>query len=237
MKAQGAMREVPASPAALVPSNPTTLMDTLNLNARPRETGKAAVKATRRDGLVPCVLYGPHQEPVHFAVEVLDLRPLIQTSETHRVALAVDGTTYDCILKTVDYHPVTDVPIHIDFQALTMGEKMTMSVPIHLEGNAVGVREGGVLGQPLHELEVRCLPRDIPGHISVDISNMHVGDTLHVSDLALGEEIEVLTDPERTIVTLSSPRVATEDEADLGLAAEPAEGEETDESDDDEAAE
>jgi large subunit ribosomal protein L25 len=189
-------------------------MDTLTLNVQPRETGKKAVKATRNAGLVPGVLYGAHQEPVHFAAEVLDLRPLIHTSATHRVELAIDGTSkpYDCIVKTVDFHPVTDVPIHMDFLALTQGEKLTMTVPIHLDGAAVGVKNGGVLGQPLHELEIRCLPKDIPGSISVDISAMEIGDSIHVSDLGIGGDIEVLTEGSRTLVTVSAPRVEVEEE-------------------------
>ncbi|NNF57991.1 MAG: 50S ribosomal protein L25 [Rhodothermaceae bacterium] len=189
-------------------------MDTLTLNVQPRETGKKAVKATRNAGLVPGVLYGAHQEPVHFSTEVLDLRPLIHTSATHRIELVVDGASepYDCIVKTVDFHPVTDAPIHIDFQALTEGEKLTMTVPIHLDGIAVGVKDGGVLGQPLNELELRCLPKDIPGSISVDISAMEIGDSIHVEDLSLPGEIEVLTDPARTLVTVSAPRLEVEEE-------------------------
>lgn len=211
-------------------------MDTLNLLAQPRQTGTSAAKATRRAGLVPCVLYGPHQEPVHFAVETLDLRPLIHTTETYRVALAVDGASYDCILKTVDFHPVTDAPIHVDFQALTAGEAMTMTVPVHLEGTAPGVKDGGVLGQPIHEIEIRCLPKDIPGHISVDISGLQMGDALHVSDLDLGDEIEVLTDASQTLVTVAAPRAEVVEEEvtdEFGLEGEEGEGAEDEEADDD----
>lgn len=199
-------------------------MNTLTLNVQSRETGKKATKATRNAGLVPGVLYGAHQEPVHFAAEVLDLRPLIHTTETYRVELAVKGEAepFDCIVKTVDFHPVTDAPLHIDFQALTKGEKLTMTVPIHLEGNAVGVKDGGVLSQQLNELEIRCLPKDIPGHISVDISAMEVGDSIHVEALTISDEIEVLTDSVRTIVTISAPRVEVEEEPtdELGLLGE-----------------
>lgn len=188
-------------------------MTTLTLNVTPRETGTSAARAVRREGLVPGVLYGAHQEPVHFAAEALSLRPLIHTTETYRVALKLDGEEFDCILKTVDYHPLTDAPIHLDFQALTAGEKLTMTIPVRLDGVAPGVKdEGGILSQPLGELEIRCLPKDIPGHLSVDISTLQIGDSLHVSDLAIGEEIEVLTDPARTIVTVTAPRIEEEPE-------------------------
>lgn len=187
-------------------------MQTLNLNIHSRETGKKATKAVRNAGLVPCVLYGQHTDPVHFAVESLDVRPLIHTTETYRIAVTVDGEEYEAILKSVDFHPVTDAPIHMDFQALTAGEALTMTVPVSLEGTAPGIKEGGILSQPLSELEIRALPKDIPGHISINVSNLSVGDSLHVSDLQLGEDIEVLTDEARTIVTITAPRLEVEEE-------------------------
>lgn len=199
-------------------------MDSITLTAaEARETGKKAVKATRNEDRVPCVLYGPSTEPVHFSVPTLDLRPLIHTTETYRVEISVDGEDHEAILKHVDFHPVTEAPLHVDFLALTKGQRLTLSVPIHLEGTAPGVKAGGQLAQPLHELEIASLPKDIPGHISIDISTMQLGDSLHVGDLSLGDTIEVLTDPVRTIVTITAPRVeVTEDEDDLlGLDAAP----------------
>ncbi|HLT46110.1 MAG TPA: 50S ribosomal protein L25 [Rubricoccaceae bacterium] len=202
-------------------------MDTIKLTATPRQPGKKAVKAVRREDRVPCVLYGPHQAPVHFAVDRLALRPLIHTSETHRVVVRLDGDEYEAIVKAVAFHPVTDVPLHVDFQALTKGEKLTVTVPIHIEGSAPGVRAGGVLAQPLHEIEVRCVPADIPGHVSVDVSGLEMGDALHVADLQLGDRVEVLTDGGLTVVTVTAPRVAVEEEVEaVEGEALPAEGEE-----------
>jgi len=181
-------------------------MQSIQLDAQPRETGKAAAKATRREGLVPCVLYGVHTEPVHFAVETLALRPLIFTTETYRVAVAVDGAEHEAILKQVDFHPITETPIHADFQALTVGETLTMTVPVHLEGTPRGVKAGGTLSQPLSELQIRALPKDIPGHISVDVSALGVNESLQVEQLGLGDAIEVLTDAHRTIATVTVPK-------------------------------
>ena len=203
-------------------------MTTLNLPATPRETGKKAVKAVRQAGRVPCVLYGPHQEPVHFAVETLTLRPLIHTSETYRVVVKLDGQEYDAIVKDVVFNPVENTPLHVDFQALTKGEKITLTVPVHIEGNAPGVRAGGSLSQPLHEIEVRCIPSDIPGHVTIDVSGLEIGDAIHISDLRLGESVEVLADPSLTVVTVTAPRV----EAELTEgAALPLVGDETEEAD------
>ena len=120
----------------------------------------------------------------------LPLRPLIHTTETYRVALRLDGQTHDCILKRVDYDPVSGQPSHLDFYALTRGEKLTLTVPVLLVGSAPGVREGGDLMQPLHEIEIRCLPKDIPGHIEVDVSALQVGDAILVGDLSY-EGVEI----------------------------------------------
>ncbi|PAP76303.1 50S ribosomal protein L25 [Rubrivirga marina] len=197
-------------------------MQSITLDVQPRETGKAATKAVRREGLVPCVLYGVHTDPVHFAVETLALRPLIFTTETYRVALSLDGDTHDAILKQVDYHPVTDQPLHADFLALTAGETLTMTIPIRLEGTPRGVKAGGILSQPLSSLEIRALPKDIPGHISIDVSTLEVGESLHVDELGLGGSIQLLTDPARTIATVTAPKAIAADEDEEAL--EPAEG-------------
>ncbi|MDT7855874.1 50S ribosomal protein L25 [Rubrivirga sp. S365] len=194
-------------------------MQTVHLAPQPRDTGKAATKAVRKAGLVPCVLYGTHTEPVHFAVETLALRPLVFTTETYRVALPFEGEEHEAILKDVDFHPVTDVPLHADFLALTAGESLTMTVPVRLEGTPVGVKAGGVLSQSLTELEVRALPKDIPGHISIDIENLQVGESIHVDDLSIGGSIEVLTDLARTIAVVSAPRALVEETADDAVAA------------------
>ena len=140
-----------------------TPMDTLTLTATARETGKKAVKATRKAGLVPCVLYGPHTEPVHFAVPTLSLRPLIHTTEQHRVTVNVGGDALDAILKEVVFHPVTERPWHVDFQALTAGETFTTTVPVELVGTPEAVRDGAELAQPIHQVEIRALPKDLPG--------------------------------------------------------------------------
>ena len=196
-------------------------MQSITLDVQPRETGKVATKAVRREGLVPCVLYGVHTDPVHFAVETLALRPLIFTTETYRVALSVDGDDHEAILKQVDFHPVTDQPLHVDFLALTPGEDLTMTIPIHLEGTARGVKAGGALSQPLNDLQIRALPKDIPGHVSIDVTALEMGESLHVSDLALGDAITVLTDPERTIASVTAPKVvATDDEEAEALEAD-----------------
>ena len=199
-------------------------MQSITLDVRPRETGKKAVKAVRREGLVPCVLYGSHTDPVHFAVETLQLRPLIHTAETYRVGFSMDGADHEAIVKETVFHPITEAPIHVDFLALTQGEALTMTIPIRLEGTPRGVKAGGILSQPLNDLEIRALPKDIPGHVSIDISTLDVGESLHVEELSLGGNIEILTDPNRTLATVTAPRALVEE--DEVEAVEVLEGEE-----------
>lgn len=196
-------------------------MDVITLNAQSRTLGSSAARAARRAGEVPCVLYGPHQEPVHFQVPVLDLRPLIYTAETHRVSVKVEGESYDCIARQVDFDPVTDVPTHVDFYALTAGEEVTMTIPVALVGESVGVRDGGILSQVLNDLEIRCLPKHIPSQIEVDITQLQIGDSIHVSSLDL-ENVTVLTDESQTILTISAPVAEVEQESvvEEGEAAE-----------------
>lgn len=197
-------------------------MDTIVLDARPRETGKTATKAVRKSGLVPCVLYGSHTAPVHFSVETLALRPLIFGTETYRVEVAVNGEDYEGILKEIIYHPVTERPMHVDFLALTRGEALTMTIPVLLEGTSPGVKAGGVLTNPIHQIEIRAMPSDIPGSFHIDISELNLGDSLTVGDVQVGGSIEVLTDPELTIASVSAPAAAEEevDEEDAEIAAE-----------------
>ncbi len=197
-------------------------MQTITLEAKPRQTGKRAAKDIRRQGWVPCILYGHHVAPIPFQVPELALRPLIYTTETHVVQLQLDGQTWECILKDVEFHPVTDRPIHADFQVLQRGEKITVSVPVQVVGSAIGVQRGGVLHVVAHELEVRCLPQHIPAHIEVDVSALDIGDAIHVGDLKL-EGLEFEDSPDQVVVVVEPPTVRglleEEGEAAPGAAA------------------
>ncbi len=198
-------------------------MDAITLDAQPRETGKRAAKAIRRAEEVPCVLYGQHTDPVHFRVGLLAMRPLIYTAETHVVSLTVGGEAHEAIVKHIDFHPVTDVPIHADFLALTAGETLDMVIPVVTVGIPLGVKAGGLLSQPLNELEVRCLPKDIPSQIEVNVEALEIGDSVHVSDLEV-ENVEILTELSRTVVTVTAPRAEEEPEPEEGLLLEGEEG-------------
>lgn len=194
-------------------------MDKITLQGEARETGTSKARAVRREGMVPCVLYGQHDEPVSFKVHELDLRPLIYTDETHVVTVSVDGKDLECVMKEVEFHPVTDRPIHADFQVLTAGEALTLTVPVQYHGTPVGQTEGGDTSYAVHELTVRCLPKDIPSHIDVDISHLKIGDSIHVGDLEMGD-LEFITPDRQTLVAVVAPRLVVEEEEEEGLGLE-----------------
>jgi large subunit ribosomal protein L25 len=202
-------------------------MDSIVLTVEPRDLGKKAVKSVRNSENVPCVLYGPSTEPVHFQVAELSLRPLIYTHETHIVEVKLGKKAWSCILRDIDFHPVSDRPIHVDFQELTVGETIRITIPIQLLGTAAGQLEGGVTQQIISELEIECLPKDIPGQIEIDISALNIGDSLHVSDLVVGD-VTILTSLDSTVVIVAGAAPEEEEIVDE-LELEGEEGEEGEE--------
>ena len=198
-------------------------MESILLNVESRDLGKKATKSVRNSGSVPCVLYGSDMEPVHFQVAELSLHPLIFTHETHIIELKLGKKKWSCIMRDIDFHPVTDRPIHADFQLLTEGQVIRVTIPIQLTGQAAGQLEGGVTQQVLSEIEIECLPKDIPGQFEIDISALEIGDALHVSDLDT-ENITVLTNPDNTIVIVAG--AAPEEEVVEEELLEGVEGEE-----------
>lgn len=205
-------------------------MQAIKLNVEPRGTGKAAARTVRAAGNVPCVLYGRDMDPVHFQVPELSLRPLIFTHETHIVEIELDGDTWSCILREIDFDPVSEQPIHADFLLLTEGRTIRMTVPVRLVGTPAGQLEGGMTQQVIPELDIECLPQDIPGHVELNVEHLEIGDTIHVSDVEI-ENVTILTPPERTIVTIAGALPEEEEllEEELLEGEEALEGEEGEE--------
>jgi large subunit ribosomal protein L25 len=200
-------------------------MDAITLAAKPRTPGKGPARAARREEEVPCVLYGRDTEPVIFQVPERSLLPLIYTNEFHRVTVKVGRKSHDCVLKHVDFHPVSDRPMHADFQILTSGEVITLTVPIRYTGVSRGQRDGGRTQAFFHELEVTCLPKDIPDHIEVDISELEIGDTIHLSDVAV-EGVIFGAGQDTLLYSVMAPRLEVEEEEEELVEGEGLEGEE-----------
>lgn len=184
-----------------------TTPEVFELKGKVRKTGRKAADALRDSMRVPAVMYGPDvEENIHFSVDELELEKILSVSKRQIVELEIDGTTYKTLMKNTEYHPVTDRPVHLDLYALSDEHKVSLSVPIRLEGIPVGVRDGGGrIFQPMHILRIKVLPEDIPGDYTVDISELEIGDNLHVRDLEL-EGIVPLDDVSRAIVTIRPPK-------------------------------
>lgn len=184
-----------------------TTPEVVELEGKLRETGRKAADALRDAMRVPAVLYGPEvDDNVHFSIDELELEKILSVSKRQIIEIDVDGENYNTLLKEVEFHPITDRPIHVDFYALADDQKVTLSVPIKLEGTPIGVTEGGGrIFQPMHILRIRVTPDRIPGEYSIDISELQIGDSLHVRDLDL-EGIIPLDDLSRTLVTIRPPK-------------------------------
>lgn len=181
-------------------------MSELLLQARRREPGRAVARQLRRESHVPRIYYFHGTEPIAVSVHELALRPLIYTTESHLVRLKLDdGTEKSCVLKAVDFDPMTDRVVHFDLLGVAADELIRVEAPVVLVGSAIGTRNGGVLDWVLHKLEIECLPKYLPDHLEIDISDVEIGGTIHVSSLQF-PNITVLTHGDLSVLTIVPPR-------------------------------
>lgn len=190
-------------------------MADVNINASLREIStKGAVNQLRREGIVPGVLYSKDTEPISFSVSELSLKPVVYTNEMHLVNLKIgEKEEVKSILKDVQFDPLTDRIIHVDFQAITVGQVIQVQVPISLVGQAVGIKQGGKLLQNLHKFDVECLPKFIPEHLEIDITSLQVGESILVKDLSF-ENITLLNAEDTSVVSISAIRAEEEETGD-----------------------
>jgi large subunit ribosomal protein L25 len=189
-------------------------MKTINLRGYKREgTGKSANNRIRKQGWVPCELYGAG-ENVHFAAFIADFKDIVYTPETYRVQLDIDGANYDAIMREVQFHPLNEDIIHVDFMRIDEEKQVKLKLPIKFTGVSVGVREGGKLVRKIRALKVKGFPKDMPDAIEVDITNVGLGKSVRVSDVVVSK-LEVLNAPANPIATVDVPRglKGKEDEA------------------------
>lgn len=197
-------------------------MAEVNITAEPRSVStKGAVNQLRRDGFVPGVLYSHEMEPVVFTIPELALKPIVYTTEMNLVNIKVGkDKEIKSILKEVQFDPVSDRIIHVDFQAITVGQLIQIKVPINLVGQAIGIKNGGTLSFNLHKVEVECLPKNIPNHLEVDISDLDIGDSILIGELSF-ENITILNPADASVVAVTAAR-AEEEEPTEELAEEDA---------------
>jgi large subunit ribosomal protein L25 len=189
-------------------------MATETLSATPRtDVGKGAARSLRREGRVPGVIYGSERESLPLSLNSRELERLLGriSAESTVIDLDLGGSTARTLIREVQRHPFRREVIHVDFQELVAGEKVTVNIPITLVGVPEGVRlSGALLGQVMSELTIRVDPVDIPRNVEVDVSGLTIGHSVHVSDLKLPDGVEVLDEADATVATVSAPKVTEE---------------------------
>jgi len=189
-------------------------MKSITINGSQRESvGKKATKALRNAGQVPCVLYGG-DETVHFSAAELAFSKLVYTPNAHTVVIALDnGNTFDAVLQDIQFHPVTDKILHVDFYRLFEGKEIAMNVPVHVIGTSKGVLNGGVLRKNRRKLRVKALPKNLPDFLEADITPLKIGGKLYVTELE-GEGYSILHSDNTVVVQIKTARTAVVDEED-----------------------
>ena len=174
-------------------------MKSITIKGSERESvGKAATRAARNAGMVPCVLYGGEQ-PVHFIAEEKAFKNLVYTPNVHTVVIELEnGKTLNAILQDIQIHPVSDKILHIDFYQLHDDKEITMDVPVKIVGNSKGVMAGGVLRLNQRKLKVRALPANLPDFVEADITELEMGNKLYVTKLPTNNYR--LLHPDNTVV-------------------------------------
>lgn len=200
-------------------------MKTIEIIGRKRANlGKTEAKALRLAGMVPCVMYGTGEQ-VHFAAPVILFRDLVYTAEAHFVTVNVEGKEYSCIMQDIQFHPVSETIMHVDFLQWTAGTPIKMEIPIHLVGTSIGVSNGGTLIHKRRSLTIKSLPKNMPEHIDLDIAELNFGKSIKVLDV-ITKDFEILDTPQASIAVVEIPRALRGKTADE-LAEEAAEGEAT----------
>ena len=189
-------------------------MQAITIKGSERESvGKVSTKALRNAEKVPCVLYGG-EKPIHFSADEISFKGLVYTSNAHTVVIELEGhQPYEAVLQDIQFHPVTDRILHIDFFQLFEDKLVNMNIPVRLEGNSPGVRNGGRLLFRKRKLTVRALPANLPDGIMVDISKLRIGGTISVGDVKT-EEYTFLHPDNTSIVQVKASRNAVDDEED-----------------------
>ncbi len=204
-------------------------MEILELKAEKRSTvGKGPARSLRRDGKIPAVLYGSDIEPVSLSIQAKEIEVLLKNAKFNQQLINIDmgsGVMKPTMIKEIQLRPVKGDFLHIDFYEVNMGRKIRVRVPVVLKGKSIGVENGGLLQIIRRELEVLCYPGEIPEAIEIDVTDLNIGNSVHVNDIHLEGDMEIPAEVNFTVVTMLAPKkesVATEDE---GVEAEAVAGE------------
>jgi large subunit ribosomal protein L25 len=193
-------------------------MKTLTLTGSPRKTiGRTNANSIRREGKVPCILYGG-KDIVHFEAIEKDFKPLVFTPDVHMIKLDVGGKQTDAILQAIQFHPVTDRILHVDFLEVVGDKPVVMDIPVKLNGTSVGVKEGGKLLKKLTRIRVKAPISKIPGTIDLNIEPLKIGDYIRIKDLKY-EGVSFLHEQSVTVVAVKVTREVVEEVTPAAAAA------------------
>ena len=208
-------------------------METIVIKGHARtDVGKKSSKKIRSSGNVPCVMYGG-EEIIHFYTGELALKKVVFTPNVYLLQINLEGKEYNALLQDVQFHPVTDRIIHIDFKEISFDHEVDTYLPVKLIGDSIGIKAGGKLRQKRRKLKVRALPTDLPSVLEIDLTDLEIGDSLKVGDLTY-DKLSLL-DPHRSmVVAVASSRIAKGMEEELPEAE--GEGKEGEEGEEEEAA-
>jgi len=192
-------------------------LEIMNLKASQRQAvGNGPSRVLRRDGKIPAILYGPKTEPIKLAIDRLELEPIFKSGAVAQklLKLEIDGvdSARRVMIKELQKHPVSRTVLHLDLYEVSMDQKIKVMVPVVTTGKSAGVEVGGMLQIIRRELEVFCLPDQIPENITIDITALEIGDSVHVEDLPMDEAVEIPADVNFTILTILSPTAEEEEE-------------------------
>jgi large subunit ribosomal protein L25 len=193
-------------------------MREVSLSGSPRASvGTKDATAVRNSGRIPCVVYGGETQ-THFSVAILDMERLVFTPHVSIVNLDVAGKKTRALIQNVQFHPVTDKIWHVDFLELFENKPAKVELPVKLTGRSVGVMAGGKLQQVFRKLKVQALPKDLPDDITIDITDMKVGDAIRIKDIN-NDKVRVLNSPNAVLVSVKASRQVVADAEGAGAAA------------------
>jgi large subunit ribosomal protein L25 len=182
-------------------------MQKIELKATKRnDLGKTATNQLRKNGNVPCVLYGG-TETIHATAILKEFDKMIYTPNVHLITLNIDGTSHDCIIKEVQFHPVTDEAIHVDFLQVFEDKPITIEIPVKLKGLAAGVKAGGKLNLEKRKLKIKGLPKDLPAMLEVDVTKLGLGKGIKIGEFNF-KNLELLNNPNQIVAAVKLTRAA-----------------------------
>ena len=185
------------------------------------QQGKGASRRLRKQNLVPAIIYGGNEEPTTIAIKNNELWKLLENEAffSNILTIKLDGQEELAVIKDLQRHPSKVFPMHADFQRIVKGQKINMNIPVHFTGReeAPGTKAGGILSTLVTDIEIVCLPQDLPEYLEVDVSALEIGESLHLTDIKLPEgviifELDVDEPVDRTVVNMQAPTVEEVDE-------------------------